>query len=87
MGRLPSRPAWHSGWVLCVACPPLPLSPPSAQVHAPIAAPCCQAIINRDAPLLQNFLRDLLKEAKINDISEDKLIEYTDTMVTYQSFH
>jgi len=31
---------------------------------------------------LQNFLRDLLKEAKkINDVSEDKLIEYTDTMV------
>lgn len=30
----------------------------------------------------QNFLRDLLKEAKkINDVSEDKLIEYTDTMV------
>jgi hypothetical protein len=33
--------------------------------------------------LFQNFLRDLLKEAKkINDVSEDKLIEYTDTMVT-----
>lgn len=32
--------------------------------------------------LFQNFLRDLLKEAKkINDVSEDKLIEYTDTMV------
>jgi hypothetical protein len=32
----------------------------------------------------QNFLRDLLKEAKkINDVSEDKLIEYTDTMVKY----
>lgn len=32
----------------------------------------------------QNFLRDLLKEAKkINDVSEDKLIEYTDTMVSY----
>ncbi|GJQ86836.1 hypothetical protein Trydic_g5619 [Trypoxylus dichotomus] len=31
---------------------------------------------------LQNFLRDLLKEAKkINDVSEDKLIEYTDTML------
>lgn len=31
----------------------------------------------------QNFLRDLLKEAKkINDVSEDKLIEYTDTMVS-----
>ena len=29
----------------------------------------------------QNFLRDLLKEAKINDVTEDKLIEYTDTMV------
>lgn len=27
-------------------------------------------------------MRDLLKEAKkINDVSEDKLIEYTDTMV------
>lgn len=33
--------------------------------------------------LFQNFLRDLLKEAKkINDVSEDKLIEYTDTMVS-----
>lgn len=32
---------------------------------------------------LQNFLRDLLREAKkINDVSEDKLIEYTDTMVS-----
>lgn len=31
----------------------------------------------------QNFLRDLLREAKkINDVSEDKLIEYTDTMVS-----
>lgn len=31
---------------------------------------------------MKNFLRDLLKEAKkINDVSEDKLIEYTDTMV------
>ncbi|PSN54176.1 Calbindin-32 [Blattella germanica] len=30
----------------------------------------------------ENFLRDLLKEAKkINDVSEDKLIEYTDTMI------
>ncbi|CAG9792875.1 unnamed protein product [Diatraea saccharalis] len=30
---------------------------------------------------MKNFLRDLLKEAKkINDVSEDKLIEYTDTM-------
>jgi len=32
--------------------------------------------------MFQNFLRDLLQEAKkINDVSEDKLIEYTDTMV------
>ncbi|KAH1007149.1 hypothetical protein HUJ04_004421 [Dendroctonus ponderosae] len=31
---------------------------------------------------MKNFLRDLLKEAKkINDVSEDKLIEYTDTML------
>lgn len=31
---------------------------------------------------LQNFLRDLLKEAKrSNDVSENKLIEYTDIMV------
>jgi len=31
-------------------------------------------------------LRDLLKEAKkINDVSEDKLIEYTDTMVSCQT--
>ena len=30
----------------------------------------------------QNFLRDLLKEArKSQEVSEDKLIEYTDTMV------
>ncbi|KNC24541.1 Calbindin-32, partial [Lucilia cuprina] len=34
-----------------------------------------------EADELKNFLRDLLKEAKkINDVSEDKLIEYTDTM-------
>jgi len=31
----------------------------------------------------QNFLRDLLKEAKRNnDVSENKLIEYTDIMVS-----
>ena len=31
----------------------------------------------------QNFLRDLLKEAsKSQEVSEDKLIEYTDTMVS-----
>lgn len=36
----------------------------------------------------QNFLRDLLKEAKkINDVSEDKLIEYTDTMVCLLHCH
>lgn len=36
-----------------------------------------------EADELKNFLRDLLKEAKkINDVSEDKLIEYTDTMVS-----
>ena len=30
----------------------------------------------------QNFLRDLLKEAsKSQEVTEDKLIEYTDTMV------
>lgn len=35
-----------------------------------------------EADELKNFLRDLLREAKkINDVSEDKLIEYTDTMV------
>ncbi|GLH03566.1 Calbindin-32 [Gryllus bimaculatus] len=35
-----------------------------------------------EADELKNFLRDLLKEAKkINDVSEDKLIEYTDTMM------
>lgn len=35
-----------------------------------------------EADELKNFLRDLLKEAKkIADVSEDKLIEYTDTMV------
>lgn len=39
-----------------------------------------------EADELKNFLRDLLKEAKkINDVSEDKLIEYTDTMVQYDS--
>ena len=32
---------------------------------------------------MQNFLRDLLKEAsKSQEVSEDKLIEYTDTMVS-----
>ena len=32
--------------------------------------------------IFQNFLRDLLKEAsKSQEVSEDKLIEYTDTMV------
>lgn len=37
-----------------------------------------------EADELKNFLRDLLKEAKkINDVSEDKLIEYTDTMVSF----
>lgn len=31
---------------------------------------------------LQNFLRDLLKEAKKSDqVTDDQLIEYTDTMV------
>ncbi|CAG7827852.1 unnamed protein product [Allacma fusca] len=35
-----------------------------------------------EADELKNFLRDLLREAKkINDVSEDKLIEYTDTML------
>ncbi|KAJ8955681.1 hypothetical protein NQ318_008552 [Aromia moschata] len=35
-----------------------------------------------EADELKHFLRDLLKEAKkINDVSEDKLIEYTDTML------
>ncbi|XP_046386410.1 calbindin-32 isoform X1 [Ischnura elegans] len=35
-----------------------------------------------EADELKNFLRDLLKEAKrINDVTEDKLIEYTDTML------
>lgn len=39
-----------------------------------------------EADELKNFLRDLLKEAKkINDVSEDKLIEYTDTMVSTMS--
>ncbi|RWS09108.1 calbindin-32-like protein, partial [Dinothrombium tinctorium] len=28
-----------------------------------------------------NFLRDLLKEAKRDTIDEDKLIEYTDTLL------
>jgi hypothetical protein len=32
---------------------------------------------------IQNFLRDLLKEAKHNnDVSEERLIEYTDVMVS-----
>ncbi|XP_065200012.1 calbindin-32 isoform X2 [Planococcus citri] len=35
-----------------------------------------------EADELKNFLRDLLREAKkIHDVSEDKLIEYTDTML------
>jgi Ca2+-binding EF-hand superfamily protein len=35
-----------------------------------------------EADELKNFLRDLLREAKkINEVSEDKLIEYTDTML------
>ncbi|KAL5273062.1 CALB1 family protein [Megaselia abdita] len=35
-----------------------------------------------EADELKNFLRDLLKEAKkINDVSDDKLIEYTTTML------
>ena len=34
---------------------------------------------------LQNFLRDLLREAsKSQEVTEDKLIEYTDTMVRFQ---
>jgi Ca2+-binding EF-hand superfamily protein len=33
-------------------------------------------------PACQNFLRDLLKEAsKSQEVTEDQLIEYTDTMV------
>ena len=33
---------------------------------------------------LQNFLRDLLREAsKSQEVTEDKLIEYTDTMVRF----
>ena len=37
---------------------------------------------NNDHHDCQNFLRDLLKEArKSQEVSEDKLIEYTDTMV------
>ncbi|OQR78475.1 calbindin-32-like, partial [Tropilaelaps mercedesae] len=32
------------------------------------------------ALLLQNFLKDLLREAKRDNIEEDKLIEYTDTL-------
>ena len=36
-----------------------------------------------DARLLQSFLRDLLREAsKSQEVTEDKLIEYTDTMVS-----
>ena len=36
-----------------------------------------------DAQLLQSFLRDLLREAsKSQEVTEDKLIEYTDTMVS-----
>lgn len=34
-----------------------------------------------EADELKNFLRDLLKEANKDNISEDKLIEYTDTML------
>lgn len=36
---------------------------------------------------LQNFLRDLLHEAKKSqEVSEDQLIQYTDTMVSLGSF-
>ena len=36
-----------------------------------------------DARFLQSFLRDLLREAsKSQEVTEDKLIEYTDTMVS-----
>jgi len=31
--------------------------------------------------ICQNFLKDLLKEAKRESIDEDKLIEYTDTLL------
>ncbi|XP_050500057.1 calbindin-32 [Diabrotica virgifera virgifera] len=40
-----------------------------------------------EADELKNFLRDLLKEAKRNDVSEDKLIEYTDTMLQVFDFN
>ncbi|CAH1115500.1 unnamed protein product [Psylliodes chrysocephalus] len=41
-----------------------------------------------EADELKNFLRDLLKEAKrMNDVSEDKLIEYTDTMLQVFDFN
>ncbi|XP_021966229.1 calbindin-32 isoform X2 [Folsomia candida] len=34
-----------------------------------------------EADELKNFLRDLLREAKRTDVTEDKLIEYTDSML------
>jgi preprotein translocase subunit SecE len=54
---------------------------------SPFSKPLSKTISYSDSCVFcfQNFLRDLLKEAKkINDVSEDKLIEYTDTMVTIQ---
>lgn len=44
----------------------------------------CYCLSTSVTPLYtQNFLRDLLKEAKRNnDVSENKLIEYTDIMVS-----
>ena len=39
-----------------------------------------------EADELKNFLRDLLKEAKKSqDVTEDQLIQYTDTMVGVSS--
>ena len=39
-----------------------------------------------DFKFFQNFLRDLLTEAsKSQEVTEDKLIEYTDTMVSYMN--
>ena len=45
--------------------------------------PTYYSLAKIDARLLQSFLRDLLREAsKSQEVTEDKLIEYTDTMVS-----
>ncbi|KAE8748437.1 hypothetical protein FOCC_FOCC004869 [Frankliniella occidentalis] len=65
---------------------PNPTSLDLSAVWTEIDRPRMQYLCHRQLQFVpaverKNFLRDLLKEAKINDVSEDKLIEYTDTML------